>query len=122
MMHNRKAAVTPTPKMLKPVDLMAAMANEHRLDILRLLLQQEINVSDLANRIGLSHSALSQHLAKLRAFNLVQTRRDAQTVYYSSRHHAARMLIDCLDAIENEPSHPIERSKLDHEVNEYALL
>ncbi|NTF10698.1 winged helix-turn-helix transcriptional regulator [Agrobacterium rubi] len=98
--------MTPTPKTLKPVDLMTAMANEHRLDILRLLLQQEINVRDLADRIGLSQSALSQHLAKLRAFNLVQTRRDAQTVYYSSRHRAVRMLIDCLDAIESEPPQP----------------
>ena len=96
----------PKSGVLKPVDLMTAMANEHRLDILRLLLEQEINVRDLADRIGLSQSALSQHLAKLRAFNLVQTRRDAQTVYYSSCHSAVRMLIDCLDSIENEPPQP----------------
>lgn len=92
--------------MVKPVDLMTAIANEHRLDILRLLLQQEINARNLFDGIGLSPSALSQHLAKMRAFNLVQSRRDAQTVYYSSRHRAVRMLIDCLDAIENEPPEP----------------
>jgi len=41
-----------------------------------------MSVGNLAKAIDLSQSALSQHLAKLRALNLVSTRRDAQTIYY----------------------------------------
>ena len=42
----------------------------------------ELSVGELVDRIGLSQSALSQHLAKLRAEGLVATRKSAQTVYY----------------------------------------
>ena len=41
-----------------------------------------MSVGELAERVGLSQSALSQHLAKLRAEGLVATRKQAQTVYY----------------------------------------
>lgn len=41
----------------------------------------EMSVGELAGRVGLSQSALSQHLAKLRAEGLVATRKQAQTVY-----------------------------------------
>ncbi|MBX4865353.1 helix-turn-helix transcriptional regulator [Rhizobium bangladeshense] len=70
------------------------MANPKRLVILMLLSRDEIAVGVLAKVVGLSQSALSQHLAKLRQANLVTTRRDAQTIYYSSRSTAvARMLL-----------------------------
>jgi DNA-binding transcriptional ArsR family regulator len=50
-------------------------------------------VGDLVAAIGLSQSALSQHLAKLRADRLVTTRRDAQTIYYRlASADAARVL------------------------------
>jgi DNA-binding transcriptional ArsR family regulator len=42
----------------------------------------EMSVNDLAHAVGLSQSALSQHLAKLRAEGLVSTRREAQSIYY----------------------------------------
>ena len=64
-------------------DLLKALANEHRLLILCLLAtEDELSVSALVERVGLSQSALSQHLAKLREENLVATRRQAQTIYY----------------------------------------
>jgi len=65
--------------------LLSAMANEMRLKILLILSQRETSVGDLAEQVDLSQSALSQHLSKLRADNLVRTRKDAQTVYYSTR-------------------------------------
>jgi DNA-binding transcriptional ArsR family regulator len=64
--------------------LLSAMANPKRLMILCSLVQGEVPVGVLANQVGLSQSALSQHLSKLRAQKLVTTRRDAQTIYYSS--------------------------------------
>jgi DNA-binding transcriptional ArsR family regulator len=63
--------------------LMKALSNEHRLFILcHLIDADEMSVGELVERIGLSQSALSQHLAKLRAEGLVTFRRDAQTLYY----------------------------------------
>jgi ArsR family transcriptional regulator len=59
------------------------LANERRLSVLCLLAGEgEVSVGALAGRVGLSQSALSQHLARLRDANLVATRKTAQTVYY----------------------------------------
>lgn len=63
--------------------VLKAMANEHRLLILCQLVGRECSVNELVRLIGLSQSALSQHLAKLRRDQLVRTRRQAQTIYYS---------------------------------------
>ena len=63
--------------------LLKAMGNERRLAILCHLSEREYSVGELCHLVGLSQSALSQHLAKLRRDNLVKTRRAAQTVYYS---------------------------------------
>lgn len=79
--------------------ILTAMANPKRLMILASLVQGEIAVGVLANQIGLSQSALSQHLSKLRALNLVNTRRDAQTIYYSSSSEEVIKILDALQSI-----------------------
>lgn len=77
-------------------DLLKALSNEHRLLILCNLLEGERSVGELQSLIGLSQSALSQHLARLRQDRLVSTRREAQTIYYSTRGEAARRIIAVL--------------------------
>ncbi|MBU4527319.1 MAG: metalloregulator ArsR/SmtB family transcription factor [Hoeflea sp.] len=67
----------------KAADLLAAMGNQKRMMILCNLARGEMQVGVLAEKVDLSQSALSQHLAKLRTRNLVKTRRDAQAIYYS---------------------------------------
>lgn len=62
--------------------LLKALSNEHRLMILCQLGPGELQVSDLQARIGLSQSALSQHLARLREDRLVQTRREGVSIFY----------------------------------------
>ena len=63
--------------------LMRMFANEHRLLILCKLVELgEANDGTLADEVGLSPSALSQHLAKLRGERLVAFRRDSQTIWY----------------------------------------
>ena len=63
--------------------LLRAMANERRLLILCKLVEWgEANVNTLAEAVGLSASALSQHLAKMRAEGLVTFRRESQTIWY----------------------------------------
>jgi len=63
--------------------LLKAMGNERRMLILCFLAEGEKSVSELEKLVGLSQSALSQHLARLRRDKLVRTRRSAQTIYYS---------------------------------------
>lgn len=60
-----------------------AMANGRRLMVLCKLTEQgEMTVGDLADAVGLSSSALSQHLAKMREEGLVTYRRESQTLWY----------------------------------------
>jgi DNA-binding transcriptional ArsR family regulator len=56
----------------------------------------ELSVTELGKFVNLSQSALSQHLAKLRADGLVSTRRDAQTIYYRLADPVAERLIGVL--------------------------
>ena len=79
--------------------LLKALANENRLMILCSLVQGELNVSELNERLDLSQSALSQHLAWLRREDLVQTRRDAQTIYYSLQGNQASKVIMLLQSM-----------------------
>jgi DNA-binding transcriptional ArsR family regulator len=63
--------------------LLRALANERRLMILCKLAEWgEANVNTLADAVGLSQSALSQHLSKMRAEGLVTFRRERQTLWY----------------------------------------
>ncbi|MDQ0561802.1 DNA-binding transcriptional ArsR family regulator [Rhizobium mesoamericanum] len=79
--------------------LLSAMANPKRLLILCNLVKGEIPVGALAQEVGLSQSALSQHLSKLRAQKLVRTRRDAQTIYYSSNSEPVLKILEALTDI-----------------------
>lgn len=64
------------------VALLKSLANPRRLTILCVLGEGEMAVGALNERIPLSQSALSQHLAVLREKGLVNTRRESQTIYY----------------------------------------
>jgi DNA-binding transcriptional ArsR family regulator len=62
--------------------LLKAMCNDRRLLILCHLATGEKSVGQLEALVGLSQSALSQHLARLRRDKIVATRREAQTIHY----------------------------------------
>ena len=74
--------------------LLKALSNEHRLMILCQIGEGERQVSDL--QVGLSQSALSQHLALLRDDGIVATRREGQTIFYSIADPAAMRIIATL--------------------------
>jgi DNA-binding transcriptional ArsR family regulator len=78
------------------VNLLKGLANESRLMIMCVLSEGEVSVGQLNQRIKLSQSALSQHLAVLRDQELVQTRRESQTIYYSLADTAAMSIIELL--------------------------
>ena len=73
-----------------------ALANRHRLMIVCELHKGERSVGVLQEAIGLSQSALSQHLARLREDHLVKTRRDAQTIYYELASDKASQMVGLL--------------------------
>ncbi|MES2294159.1 MAG: metalloregulator ArsR/SmtB family transcription factor [Pseudomonadota bacterium] len=74
--------------------MMAVLSNEARLRVLCDLIGGERMAGELVERSGLSQSALSQHLSKLRDEGLVATRREGVSIFYRiSNPDAARILI-----------------------------
>lgn len=68
---------------LEVAQVLRALANERRLMILCKLVEWgEAPAGSLAEAVGLSQSALSQHLAKMREEGIVTFRRDSQTLWY----------------------------------------
>jgi DNA-binding transcriptional ArsR family regulator len=80
-------------------DFLALLANPSRLRVMGLITKAEWGVNDLASEVGLSQSALSQHLAKFRSAKLVQVRRDAQNIYYSCSSQDIMKVLATLDEI-----------------------
>lgn len=77
-------------------DLLKLLANDQRLIILCRLSEEELSVSELGEYVNLAQSALSQHLAKLRAQGLVATRREGQNIYYRLANPTAQKLVGAL--------------------------
>lgn len=76
--------------------LMRALSNPHRLMVLCRLGEGECGVGELQAQIGLSQSALSQHLAVLREEGLVATRREGTSIFYRIADPAALKVIAVL--------------------------
>ncbi|AXS40895.1 metalloregulator ArsR/SmtB family transcription factor [Breoghania sp. L-A4] len=84
--------------------LLKLLANEKRLRILcELANHGELSVTELSEMIGLGQSALSQHLAKMRAEGLVAFRRDAQTLFYFVANDDAGRILHLLKEIFCDP-------------------
>ena len=80
--------------------LLKMLANEKRLLILCFLaVRGEMTVGELVGIVKLSQSALSQHLAKLRADGLVEFRRTSQTLHYRVADQRALRLLQVLKEI-----------------------
>jgi DNA-binding transcriptional ArsR family regulator len=82
------------------VAMLGALANERRLMILCLLIaDEEVTAGELADSVGLSQSACSQHLAKMREEGLITFRREAQTIHYRIADPNVKRLIATLKNI-----------------------
>lgn len=82
--------------------VLKALGNPHRLRIMAYLAEGEHSVGELERIVGLSQSALSQHLARLRRDNLVKTRRQAQTIFYSLDGQETEMVLAGIVALYGE--------------------
>lgn len=80
--------------------LLRAVGNQHRLLVLCLLIEyNEMSVGTLQEYVGLSQSALSQHLAKMREEGLITYRREAQTLHYRIENPDVAKLVATLKEI-----------------------
>ncbi len=77
-------------------ELMKLLSNDQRLIILCRLSDGELSVSELGEHVHLAQSALSQHLAKLRAHGVVATRREGQNIHYRVASPNAQKLVGAL--------------------------
>jgi DNA-binding transcriptional ArsR family regulator len=93
------------------VETFKAVADSTRAQLVYLLTQREYSVNELADQVPVSASAVSHHLAKLRAIRLVSTRREGNQIYYSiDDSHVAGLYREALAHLEhvrhNLPDHP----------------
>lgn len=79
--------------------MLKCLSNPHRLLVLCQLGDGELQVSELQQHIGLSQSALSQHLSRLREDELVSTRREGTAVFYRIANPAVTKIIATLAEI-----------------------
>ena len=77
-------------------DFLKALSHEARLVILCLLTEGEKSVTEIEQMLSLRQPAVSQQLARLRADDLVETRRDGKNIYYSLARPEVREVIEAL--------------------------
>ena len=84
-------------------DVFKVLGDPTRLRILRVLMNQEVCVRDIADELGMGQSAVSHQLRILRDARLVQFRRDGKTIYYSlADNHVVSILNQGMEHIEEE--------------------
>ena len=66
----------------KLAEFFKVFGDRTRLNILRLLLENELNVTEISGKLDMNSSAISHQLRVLRAANLVKTRKDGKEVFY----------------------------------------
>jgi DNA-binding transcriptional ArsR family regulator len=77
-------------------EFLKALSHEARLVILCMLTEGEKSVTEIEQLLNLRQPAVSQQLARLRADNLVETRRDGKNIYYSLARSDVREVIEAL--------------------------
>lgn len=83
-------------------DIYSAFGSKVRTKLLLCLEQKSKNVSEIIATCGLSQSAVSQHLAKLKEARLVSARKDGKQVYYSLTYPKAAHIGKQLVTLESE--------------------
>ena len=67
-------------------ELLKALASSKRLEIIQLIREQELPVTEIQEMLDLPQGNLSQHLQVLRSAGVVKTRRNGKQIYYSISH------------------------------------
>lgn len=97
----------------RAADFLKALANENRLLILCHLSEGEKSVTELEEALGLRQPTLSQQLARLRADELVQTRRDGKTIFYSLGDDNVGKMLEMMYGLFCSPEAKAKQAELD---------
>lgn len=100
--RRRLKALVRDKGILTSAELLRSLANEKRLSILYLLQGGEKSVLEMAAALTLRQPTVSQQLARLRSDNLVATRRQGQTIYYSIDDEKIPAILDLLAEVNGE--------------------
>lgn len=92
-----------SPYVELAVEVFAMLADATRVRIVLALTDGELAVNDLAERVGKSAAAVSQHLAKLRLARVVATRQEGTRVFYRlTNEHARQLVADAIFQAEHQ--------------------
>ncbi|WP_271023126.1 metalloregulator ArsR/SmtB family transcription factor [Rhizobium sp. RCAM05973] len=86
-------------RIIYHADLLSQLSNPKRLEVCIHLSDHEEDVNSLAKRLGISQSALSQHLTRLHQSGIVKVRRHAQFRYYTCDHPGVQRILKTLSEI-----------------------
>ena len=93
--------------------LMGVLSHAQRLRIVEELQHGEVDVNTLSERLGTSHSRMSQHLGLLRSYRLVIERREGRHVYYRlAQPKLARWVMAGLEFLESELANGAARKEV----------
>jgi DNA-binding transcriptional ArsR family regulator len=87
------------PKIKRAASLMDMLSQPARLRLMCILLEGEKSVLELADLLELSQPGMSHHLKKLRDADLVQTRREGQSIYYSLKGREVKAVLETLHGL-----------------------
>lgn len=111
MNADTKCGLTPESQYVElAVEVFSMLADATRVRIILALREGESSVNDLAQSVGKSSAAVSQHLAKLRLARIVETRHEGNRVFYRlANEHARQLVADAIfqaqHSIEGQPAH-----------------
>src|SRR5271166_709552 len=118
VMHSNGELAANTDRATRAANMLRALANPHRLMILRLLDRAPHNVMDLCERLGLRQSLASQHLARLRLDGIVTAERQGHHVIYSLKDGKAREILALLaDVMVPEKGKTVKEKRIDVDLN-----
>lgn len=83
-------------------DVYSVFGNQIRSKLILCLAKKSKNVTELIKTCGLSQSAVSQHLGKLKKFGIVETKKDGKAVWYSLKYKKAADISKLLLSLEQE--------------------
>lgn len=83
-------------------DIYSVFGNQIRTKLILCLAKRSKNVSEMIQTCGLSQSAVSQHLAKLKKSGIVETKKEGQVVWYSLKYKKAAEISRLLLSLEQE--------------------
>ncbi len=109
--HDKSNLLLPDDLLDDVVGTFKALSDPTRAQLIYMLTEREYSVNELSEQVPVSASAVSHHLAKLRAIRLVRTRRDGNQIFYSiDDSHVAALFKEALYHLDhvrrNLPDHP----------------